>query len=385
MRAKLKKFRQAISLSLIVLSLLLTGWVTLTHSGQSQLRAVFLVNHLLFPDSKAPLHVLTEPPIAETVSISTPTGAVEARYYRSVEEKSSGALILSIGYPANLNDPLLTRLADDLARLGVAVLVPHLPGLRVGTLTTEDVEVLVTAFEWLSTQPEIDPEHIGFAGFCIGSSLALLAAEDPRINEQVALVNVFGGYYNLLNLMRAVAAHSVYYEGEEHPWQPAQPTVAVFAQNVVSYVDDPAERTLLMKLIQEETNQPSQPLSPTGTLAYQILTTTDPATVDALLAQIPPDKQAQIAALSPSTNISNLKAKVFIMQDLSDPFIPVTETTLLANALEDDQKISTQFVLFDHIRPNQPENPLVLFQEGIRLVSHLSLLLAEIIPAKNKP
>ena len=62
----------------------------------------------------------------------------------------------------------------------MAVLVPRLPGLRNGELTRADVDALVESYGWLSRQPGVNPERVGFAGFCVGSSLALLAAEDPR-------------------------------------------------------------------------------------------------------------------------------------------------------------------------------------------------------------
>lgn len=374
-------------LALIALGLLatLTAWLPFAPAGRAHARAALLVMDLMSRSPNSLLHTLTKPPTAEPVTIPAPAGPVEAQFYQPAGEGPHGALILVLGYPSNINDPQLSRVADDLARLGFVVLVPRLPGLRTGQLTHQDVDVLVTTFEWLAARPKVDPTHIGLSGFCVGSSLALVAAEDPRINERVAMVNAFGGYYDLLSLLRATAAHSAYYEGQEYPWQPDRQTIALFAQNVLLFTDDPTDRAILTQhFLQngEDSGQSPEGLTLFGSLVYALLTTTYPPMVDALLAQITPDKLAQAAMISPSAGIERLKAKVFIMHDVSDPFVPVTESYRLADAITDPgQKVYAQFVLFDHVRPTQSLSRLTLAQEAIRLFFYLGRMLAEITPS----
>ena len=360
----------------LVLALLLAVWLAFTPTGH----AALLVTDLTSGSNSSLLRILTRPAAAETITIPSPAGPVEAQLYQPAGDGPHGALVLALGYPSNINDPQLARVADDLARLGLVVLVPRLPGLRVGQLTYRDVEALVAAFEWLAGRPEVDPEHIGFAGFCVGSSLALAAAEDPRINQQVALVNVFGGYYDLLGLLRATAAHSAYYDGQEYPWQPHRQTVELFAQNLLLFVDDPADRTMLTQHFQDgaEGDRPPETTSVFAPIAYGLLTTTEPGAVDALMAQIPAEQLARAAALSPSAGIERLKAQVFIMHDASDPFVPVTESYRLAEAINGE--VYAQFALFDHVRPDRSSSPLALIWEGVRLTRFLGRLLAEITP-----
>jgi len=244
----------------------------------------------------------------------------------------------------------------------------------------DDVDVLVNAFQWLAEQPEIAPEYMGFGGFCVGSSLALVAAEDPRINEEVALVNVFGGYYDLQSFLRATAVHSAHYQGKEYPWQPSEQTVALFAQNVLGYLENADDQTILM---QHFAGQPAElnRLTEEGKMAYDLLTMTQPHEMDALLAQLPQSYQNKIATISPGSNIEQLKAKVFIMHDSSDPYVPVVESYRLADAIADpDQKVQAEFVLFKHVRPDTALDRLTAVREGIRLILYLGPLLQELEP-----
>lgn len=359
----------------------ITLYLTLVPNGRAHAKSALLVLDLLLPSNEALLRQVTTPAYAESVKIHTTSGNVEAQYYRPTGNGPHGALILVLGYPSNIEDLQLNRLAENLARLGIAVLVPRLPGLSTGKLVEDDVDVLVNAFQWLVKQPEIAPDHVGFGGFCVGSSLALLAAEDPRINEEVALVNVFGGYYDLQTFMRATAVHSAQYQGEEYPWQPSEQTVALYTQNVLGYLDNADDQAILKQYFTGGTAE-LEYLTPGGRLAYGLLTSTDAQEVDALLAQIPPQYQNKIASVSPSAGIGRLQAKVFIMHDISDPYVPVTESYRLANAIFDPgQKVQAEFVLFEHVRPNRALDRLTLFREGVRLIFYLGRLLAEITPA----
>jgi dienelactone hydrolase len=346
-------------------------------------KATLFILELFSPSQNSRLHLLTRPPIQEEISIPYLFDRVEAYYFHPSEGGPYGAFIFALGYPSNIKDPQVVRLADSLARLGYVVLVPQLPGLRAGELTVKDVEILVSAFEWLSLQPEVDPERIGFGGFCVGSSLALLAAEDPRINQRVALVNVFGGYYDLMSLLRATAAHSAHYRGQEYPWDPAQPTLTLFAQNLLGLLEKPADRIALSGRLQEEavSGTTSNSSDSFPDLVHSLLTTTEPEQVEALLAELPPDALDHIARLSPGSGILNLKAKVFIMHDIHDPYVPVTESYRLAEAIVDpEQKVYAQFVLFDHMIPYQNVSQLALIKDVLRLIVYLGRMFYALTP-----
>jgi dienelactone hydrolase len=287
-------------------------------------------------------------------------------------------VVIALGYGPTWTDPLLVRVADDLARLGIAVLVPELPGLSLGNLVPEDVEVLVGAFEYLSARKEVDEGHVGYAGFCVGSSIALVAAEDPRIAGRVAYVSVFGGYYDLRDLMRAVATHWMSYGGEEYAWNPTVQAVTMYAQNVLLYADSAGEREALRRNLRAgpSAGEPPVELTPTGRLLHRLLTRSEPAITDETIRALPAEIHSRLDGLSPSTHIDRLQAQVFIMHDVSDPYVPVTESQRLADALAGPREpVYAQFSLFEHVYPSQSPDHLSLVGEGFRLFSFMAKLM----------
>jgi len=355
-----------------------------TSLGQAYIRSALLVFDMLSGSSNTLIDIITKPAIVETISIPTSVGKVEARLYRPNNTKRHPALILSLGYPSNIKDPQVYQLSEDLARLGFVILTPQLPGLVEGNLSQGDVNILVESFEWLSVQPQVDSMHVGFSGFCVGSSLALVASQDVRIYDNVSIINVFGGYYDLIDYLRAVAAHSSLYQETEYPWEPAQQTVELFAQNLL-FLSNPEDREILRKYFQTAKDDQPTPtgLSPLGKTIFAILTTTDPTTVDSLLMQFPAEIITSMNALSPEAGISRLKAKVFIMHDISDPYVPITESYRLRDSITNpEQIVYAQFALFEHVRPTRHLNKITLSKEAIRLIIYIGQLF-NALPPKN--
>lgn len=115
-------------------------------------------------------------------------------------------LILHEWLPVNLNDEF--NIAAALAKSGIASLVmvePYslnrrpMPRDPRAELVNPNVSLMVAGFQqciidarrgldWLSTQPEIDPNHLGSSGISLGGILApLLAGADSRIKAVVAI------------------------------------------------------------------------------------------------------------------------------------------------------------------------------------------------------
>ena len=92
------------------------------------------------------------------------------------------------------NHPAVERVADGLARTGVAVLVPDSRILLEGRLEVGEIDGVVRAFQLLADRPEVDRERVGIFGFSVGGSLALLAAGDDAHRVEVRWVNAFGAF-----------------------------------------------------------------------------------------------------------------------------------------------------------------------------------------------
>ncbi len=371
-----------IAASLAAALLLILGFFLLTESGRSTGRAALLVAGLLSDDGPTPLSLFTPAPLIEDVLIPTRQAAVPARLFEPRGTGPYGALILVAGYPSNIDDLQLSTVAEDLARLGIVTLIPKLPDLRRGRLSADDVDVLVESFQWLAERPHVAPTSVGYGGFCVGSSLSLLAAQDPRINRDVRLVNAFGGYYNLTSFIRAVATRTSTVQGRKISWQPSPSTLMLVTQNVLELAPEPADGDLLRRIIVDgdPADEILPALSPVGAISYQYLTTSDPQKIDDLLERLPGWYKDHLDALSPSNGMSNLHANIFIMHDHSDPYIPVAESYRLADAITDpEQKKQATFELFAHVRPHTSLDGIILLRDGVKLVGYLNDLLQAIM------
>src|SRR5918997_5380568 len=190
------RWLRRIGLVLLVLVVLAVAWEPTRVGLQT---AVLLPN--LIDAGPKPLNLFSEAPRRSSVPYRTPVGQDDADLAElwlpawASAERPAGAMLLVFGVN-NLgrNHPVIARVADALARTGVAVLVPDSRTLLEGRLEVGEIDGVVRAFQFLAARPEVDRERVGVVGFSVGGSLALLAAADPRIATGVRWVNAFGAF-----------------------------------------------------------------------------------------------------------------------------------------------------------------------------------------------
>ena len=77
----------------------------------------------------------------------------------------------------------------------------------------------MAGFEHLRGREYVDAQRVGLAGFSVGASFALAAAADPRIADDIAFVNAFGGYYDAADLLAQIAAGRAVDGDTETAWE----------------------------------------------------------------------------------------------------------------------------------------------------------------------
>jgi dienelactone hydrolase len=167
-------------------------------------------------------------------------------------ERRAGAMLLVFGVN-NLgrNHPAIVRVAEGLARTGVAVLVPDSRTMLDGRLGGDEVDKIAAAFSLLITQPEVDPQRAGIVGFSVGGSLALIAATHPAVEDHVAWVNAFGAYADAATYLSSVASHSyIGTDGAPVAWQPTPLAREVFFNFMLDQVAS-ADRPRLRDAFEE--------------------------------------------------------------------------------------------------------------------------------------
>lgn len=319
----------------------------------------------------------TRQPLREQLTYPRPDGEGVADLYRIADDGRRAAVLLFLGAnAAGRDDPEVINLAVALARAGFVVMLHWSPTMGLqNNIDPDEIENLVWAFRYLLEQDFVDRERAGMGGFSVGGSLALVAAADPRIRDEVVFINSFGAYYDAQDLFLQIASRTRFYQGVQQPWDFDPLTWLVFANELIETVGDPAEQERLRQRflrspggVDPEPENFSDQAQTIGILLEG--TTLDQA--GTLFRKLPAEFHQQIVSISPSSHVGDVKARVMVMHDEGDSLIPVGESRRLAAALRGTEGFRyTETRIFDHVRAGSGANLWQLITESFKLYRHM--------------
>ncbi len=329
-----------------------------------------------------PVELVSRAPSRERITLEYTSRdgprTIEADLYVPQGGGTRPGVVFSMGAPPlELDSPRLVRIAEDAARAGVVMLVPFSERLDDHRIEPEEIDALVAEFEYVRALPYVDPDRVGFFGASVGGSLALVAAADPRISAHVEYLVSFGGYYDALETFGDIATRHIEYGGVDESWDANVHSEEVMAEQLINELDDPRDRELLWQWFVDDAKRPPQPaqvatLSSEGRIAYDFIANEDPARVSALIDRLPRDWVENLRDLSPSTSIDRVRAELFIIHDVADPFVPYTESRKLDDDLRGRAGLHYQELrLFEHVEPKLTQRPNVVVLDSARLLYRL--------------
>ena len=348
-----------------------------TPQGRTTGKAVLFVPEVVTSIPIKPQRWFLGEPTRSEIRYPLTQGQGVADIYRPTRGSKHSAVLRFLGVnPAGRDDPRVVSLAKGLARSGMVVMVPWSESMTQKRIDPYEADNLVHAFQALEGIEGVDKDRLGMGGFCVGASLAAVAAEDPRIAKDVKFLNFFGGYFKAADLLKAANARESFYNGVVEPWKPDALTKEVLINELVSKLPDAAERDLVSKALaggDSSAIQDLERLSKEAQAVYKLSKGVTLDEADALIQQLPKELLDKLSLLSPSTNLSGLSARVLIMQNKEDNLVPVEESRRFADALRESHKpyYYTEFSFFEHVDPTRPVNPLVFLRESIKLIKHM--------------
>jgi pimeloyl-ACP methyl ester carboxylesterase len=325
-------------------------------------------------------------PEPHRTSVDYGPGADRMDVYRpggSADGPDRPAVLLVLGVsPVPLDDERVVRVGTALARLGLVVGVPSSADLIAARLVADEPGRVVAAYRTLAGLPGVDPDRIGMAGFSVGGSLALIAAVDPVIADEVAYVNAFGSYADASTLLVDVATRTMERDGTTVAWQPGRLAREVFFGMILDAVPGGQARAAFRDVVGPAVLRDGPApgsfdasfaamLDGDALAAYRLATAPDRTTARGAIEDLSDARRAVLDAVSPLGVLGGIRAPVFLMHEATDDAIPVSHLAPLAEAVpEGSRRLVTEFRLFDHVEVRQGIG-LEDAPELIRLYGHL--------------
>jgi dienelactone hydrolase len=132
-----------------------------------------------------PVHIPNEP-------------GLRARVYEPVNESRQTVLLVPGVHPGGIDEPRLMAFAREIARTGVTVVTPELPGLVQFRITPALTDSIEQAAVWLATQSGLaSTSKIGLIGTSFSGGLSIVAAGRPSLRHHLLYVVSLGGHHDL--------------------------------------------------------------------------------------------------------------------------------------------------------------------------------------------
>lgn len=313
---------------LVILGVVVVVILLSFHPLETHLKAFFLISQE-FPEFPIkPLGLISREPEHSRVELESQNGKIIADFFvpSSPHKNPRPAVVLALGvYAVEENRKAILNFAQTFSRLGYIVFWPRIEDLENGIVAHEEPETFVQSFLYLKSLDSVNKERISFVGFSVGSSLALIAGQDPRISEDLHSLVFFGGYYNIFDYLTSVATETAVIDDKEVAWKPSD-WVKQHVQEILNSRNTPELAQLFPASSKEE--------------------------VISRLKEVPEEKLDELRKLHPAKNLEKVRARVFIIHDKGDSYVHYSESLKLASALGKENSLDFLLVnLFEHVRP----------------------------------
>ena len=368
------------SIKIFLVILITLGILIATPQVRNSVKPDLFIPQILPAIPLKPLEYVSGTPIREKITFTSSQGISEADIYFPSGDGNHAAVVFFMGIvPPDREQERIVALAEGLARTGMVVLIPWLDTQTENRLIVTDIEVLVDAFQHLQNHERVDRERVGMGGICTGASMAVVAAQSPRINEEVAFINSFAGYFDAFDLVKSTAASSRFDDSETYEWSPDRLTKSLVNSHLVEGAGGVDEQILNGIVETGSWNQSEyDSLTLGGKAVLTLLSNPTLPEANEAIRNLNDETYHFLSAVSPSTNMDMLKTDVLLMHDLHDKLVPAEESRRFANAVVKNGKnvYHTEFSLFQNavqVHKDETENSgtLNFIKQAFKLYKHM--------------
>jgi pimeloyl-ACP methyl ester carboxylesterase len=292
----------------------------------------------------------TATPTRTPVEVPLPGGGFNpADLYTGAQAPRCGLLLVPGVARGGKDEPRMVALAERFARLGFAVLVPHLATLNQLNVRPYHRDLIVASFAHLASRPEWCPEgRAGIGGLSFAMGTGTLAALDPAIADRVRFIFCIGGYFDLLAQCRFATTgwhRPVAPGGRRGPWTYTRPDHYgrwVLGAGLATHIADPDSQAAFRAMVDRRLPDASAPLDdldarltdPDARALLAYVDRNDQEVYEARWEALPGPMRQDLTELDVSTrDLTPLRARLILVHGLIDNLIPPEHSAALHHAV----------------------------------------------------
>jgi hypothetical protein len=193
----------------------------------------------------------------------------------------------------------------------------------------EEPATIETAVRYLHAVPEVDRTRISLVGISIGASMALVAASADSIANDVHAVIFFGGFYEIEEYLLSLATGTMVVEAAPVAWD-AHPDAIGDMRQILEAKD--------------------------ATWMLSIFDAGSRAEAERLLRVAPDRELMDLHRYSPAAHARETGARLFVLHDRGDRFVPHVESIRLQRAWPGRVEAFLLSNVFQHAQFKQGSN-----------------------------
>ncbi|MEO9236156.1 MAG: hypothetical protein ABI421_22640 [Polyangiaceae bacterium] len=291
-------------------------------------------------------------------TLDTPNGPTRAKMYSPHGSSNLPGMVVIPGvHHLGVDEPRLERFASAISASGIMVMTPEIKELTDYRIEPKSIATIGAAATELSKR--IDRKGVGVMGLSFAGGLSLLAAANPRTNENISFVVAVGAHDDIRHVARFFAkdeaiepngnvlhmhAHPygimvLAYEHAEDFFDKADVANAEDAMRLWLWEDKDAARAVEKKLDladQAKFDLLAEPPQPTASSDPKSASFPEHPMANEILGALALYGPA-LDDVSPHNHLASIHVPVFLVHGEGDDVIPMTETEWLEQDVPADQ------------------------------------------------
>jgi dienelactone hydrolase len=280
----------------------------------------------------------------QSISIGTPAGPVRARLYIPTGVVNPPAMVVLHGvHHLGIEEPRLVNFSRALSTHGILVMTPEMSDLA--DYHVEPTAIAVIGASARDLKARTGANSVAVLGLSFAGGLALVAASDPRYENDISVVASIGGHESLPRVLRFYATNSIQRPDGTTLQVPAHEygiLVVAYShpQEFFSAQDVELARNALRLQLYENSPQAqivAARLTPVGRARMELLLAHKTDSLSADLLKGLARHEAEAESVSPAGKLAHIRADVFLAHGSGDNVIPPTELLWIERAVPADK------------------------------------------------